>query len=245
MRYKLIIAYDGTNYCGWQVQANGLSIQTLVQKSLETALRHHLDLTGSGRTDAGVHARGQVAHFDTEADTSRLLLSMNALLPLDIRVLRLEPAAPDFHARYSAKRKVYHYHLHLAPVADPFKKLYCHHVFGRFDLGRLKEGIFYFLGTHDFTSFANTKEEAQTDTVRTIERIDVVEERGGVRLEFEGEGFLYKMVRNITGTLLDIGAGRMEPRDVERIMEEKDRRRAGMAAPAQGLFLHEVKYVVA
>lgn len=242
MRYKLTIAYDGTHYCGWQVQANGTSIQSLVQKALETALRHPTDLTGSGRTDAGVHARGQTAHFDTDQDTSRLILSLNALLPPDIRIFRIDPVSSDFHARYSAKGKVYHYHLHLDPVADPFKKLYCHQVFGKFDLKRLKDGIFYFLGTHDFISFANVKEEIQTDTVRTIDRIDVVEEKGGIRLEFEGEGFLYKMVRNITGTLIDIAAGRMEPSDVEKILQQKDRKRAGMAAPAQGLFLHEVKY---
>lgn len=242
MKYKLTIGYDGTQYCGWQVQANGISIQSLIQKALVTALRHPTDLTGSGRTDAGVHARGQTAHFETDQDPSRLLLSLNALLPPDIRVFRIDPVPSDFHARYSAKGKVYHYHLHLDPVANPFKRLYCHQVFGPFDLERVKEAIYYFLGTHDFTSFANVKEEIQTDTIRTIERIDLMPEKGGIRLEFEGDGFLYKMVRNITGTLIDIGAGRMEPADVESIFQKKDRKRAGMAAPAQGLFLHQVKY---
>jgi tRNA pseudouridine38-40 synthase len=242
MRYKLTIAYDGTLYCGWQVQLNGQSIQALIQNALQTVLRHPTDLTGSGRTDAGVHAHGQTAHFDTNHDPSKLLFSLNALLPNDIRIMNVEPVADDFHARYSAKGKVYHYHLHLDPVADPFTKLYRHQVFGKFDLQRLKEGILPFLGTHDFTSFANVKEEVQTDTIRTIQRIDIVKQPGGVRLEFEGDGFLYKMVRNITGTLLAIAAGKIEPEEVVKIFEAKDRRRASFAAPPNALFLEEVKY---
>lgn len=126
MRYKLTIAYDGTHYCGWQVQDHLDSIQSLIQKALQTALRHPLDLTGSGRTDAGVHARGQTAHFDSQLpfDPSRLRLSLNALLPPDIRILKIDPVAPDFHARYCAKAKIYHYHLHLSRVDDPFTRLY-------------------------------------------------------------------------------------------------------------------------
>ncbi len=125
-RYKLTLAYDGTNYCGWQVQTEKTSIQSLIQQALQTALRHPLNLTGSGRTDAGVHAQGQTAHFDTDLpfDPARLRLSLNALLPPDIRILLIEPAAPDFHARYSAQSKIYHYHLHLDRIANPFTRLY-------------------------------------------------------------------------------------------------------------------------
>ncbi len=244
MRYKLTIAYDGTHYSGWQVQENAQSIQALIQKSLETALRHPLDLTGSGRTDAGVHAKGQAAHFDTDVpfEAPRLRASLNALLPSDIRVFEIEPVDADFHARYSAIGKVYHYHLHLDPISDPFSKLYRHQVFGPFDLEKIRSGSQYFLGTHDFTSFANVKEEAQTDTIRTIKRLDIVEQKGGVRLEFEGDGFLYKMVRNITGTLLDIAAGKLEPAEIPRILSARDRKQARFAAPPQGLFLYKVLY---
>lgn len=240
MRYKLTISYDGTHYAGWQVQKNGLAIQPLIQKALETALRHPLNLTGSGRTDAGVHARGQTAHFDTEisVEPKRLILSLNALLPPDIRIIDLEPAAPDFHARYSARSKIYHYHLSLEP--DPFTLLYRHPVFGAFNLELLKAGAKEFVGTHDFTSFANTGKEKPS--VRTIYRIDVVEQKGGVRLEFEGNGFLYKMVRNITGTLLDVAAGKIEPSEIKNILAARDRRRAAAAAPAKGLFLFQVNY---
>lgn len=244
MRYKLTIAYDGTNYSGWQVQENGQSIQSFIQKALQTALRHSLDLSGSGRTDAGVHAQGQMAHFDTDVpfDPHRLRLSLNALLPIDIRILLIEAVPHTFHARYSALSKVYHYHLHLDPISDPFTKLYRAQIYGHFDLEKVKMAIPHFVGTHDFTSFANTKEATQIDTVRTIFRIDIVEQKGGLRLEFEGDGFLYKMVRNITGTLIDVGAGRIDPADIPRILSARDRRQAGSAAPASGLFLHQVKY---
>jgi len=247
-RYKLIISYDGTCYCGWQVQAQETkkSIQHLIQNALQTVLRHPLDLTGSGRTDAGVHARGQTAHFDSNVpfEPKRWLLSFNALLPPDIRILTVEPVAAFFHARYSARAKVYHYHLHLNPISDPFSRFTSYQVLGRIDLDLLKRGAELFLGTHDFSSFANRKEtgSAAHDAIRTLHRLDVVEQKNGVRLEFEGNGFLYKMVRNITGTLLEVAYGRMELEQIPQILTAKDRRQAGPAAPPQGLFLIEVLY---
>jgi tRNA pseudouridine38-40 synthase len=244
MRYKLTIAYDGTNYSGWQVQENAPSIQALVQKALITALRHPLDLTGSSRTDSGVHARGQIAHFDTSTsfDPARLRISLNALLPSDIRILQIDPVPADFHARYSALSKIYHYHLHIDPIADPFTKLYRHQVYGPFDLDKLQKGALQFVGMHDFTSFANTKEAPEKDAVRTLFRLDAVLQKGGARLEFEGNGFLYKMVRNITGTLLDIAAGKIDPVQIPSILAARDRRKASFAAPAQGLFLMKIVY---
>lgn len=242
MRYQLTISYDGTHYAGWQVQKNGQAIQPLIQKALATVLRTPTDLTGSGRTDAGVHAQGQSAHFDAREDLElkRLILSLNALLPPDIRILQIEPVAPDFHARYSAKAKIYHYHLHLDPVSDPFTELYCHQVFGPFDRVLLKEGAKEFLGTHDFSSFANVG--SVEDKVRTIYRLDVVEQKGGVRLEFEGSGFLYKMVRNITGALLKVASGQIAPQEIRAILAKKDRKAAAATAPAKGLFLFAVLY---
>lgn len=242
MRYKLTIAYDGTQYSGWQVQKNGQAIQPLIQQALQTILRTQIALSGSGRTDAGVHARGQTAHFDAETthDPKRLLRSINALLPSDIRILNLVPVPDDFHARYSAKSKIYHYYLHLTSISDPFTKLYCHQVFGRFDIDLLKQGAKEFLGTYDFTSFANTGKEK--DNVRTLFRLDVIEEPSGIRLEYEGNGFLYKMVRNITGTLLDVAAGKISPSEIKEILYARNRCQAAATAPARGLFLVKVIY---
>lgn len=242
MKYKLTIAYDGTRYCGWQVQKNGLSIQSLIQKALETVLRHPVSLTGAGRTDAGVHARGQTAHFETEENVSRLLISLNALLPSDIRITRIDPVSSDFHARYSARSKIYHYHLHLDPILDPFARPYRHHVLGSLDLPRMHQALPHLIGTHDFTSFSNRKDTPMQDTIRTLSRLEIHTQKGGLRLEFEADGFLYKMVRNLTGTLLAVGKGKLEPGTIPTLFASRDRRKVPMAAPPQGLFLVEVRY---
>ena len=246
MRYSLTIAYDGTHYCGWQVQSNGQSIQALVQKALANVLRHAVDLTGSGRTDAGVHARGQIAHFDTDVifNPKRLLLSINAFLPADIRILAIDPRTSDFHARYSAKTKTYHYHLHLDPVADPILAPYRFHVQSRVNKEKLKSGTQYFIGTKDFTSFANQayRGSASRDPIRTLLRFDACEEPGGLRLELEATGFLYKMARNLVGTLLDYAHDKVTKEQIEQIFQSKDRTKARSTAPPQGLFLIKVIY---
>lgn len=246
-RYKLTISYDGTNYAGWQVQNNALSIQLIIQKALQTVLREPVDLTGSGRTDAGVHALGQVAHFDSNIpfECRRLMFSLNALLPKEIRILKAEEVSDTFHARYSASSKIYHYHLHLDRVANPFSRLYSYHVVVPTDVHLMQKAIPLFLGTHDFTSFANQPHRgtASYDPVRTLFRLDAIEQKGGIRLEFEGDGFLYRMVRNITGILLDIGAKRVHPEEIPLILEAKDRKMAGSSAPPQGLFLIQVNYL--
>jgi len=246
MRYSLKIAYDGTKYSGWQVQSNAQSIQALVQKALTTVLRHPTNLTGSGRTDAGVHAKGQIAHFDTDVvfRPKSLLLSINAFLPPDIRVVAIEPREADFHARYSAKSKIYHYHLHLDPVADPILAPYRFHVLERICRQKLKNGTKYFIGTKDFTSFANQayRGSASRDPVRTLLRFDAFEEPGGIRLEIEATGFLYKMARNIVGTLLEYAKSKITAEEIEEIFQSKDRKKAGAAAPPHGLFLMHVNY---
>lgn len=244
--YKLTIAYDGTAYSGWQVQPNGISIQELIQEKASIILREKTIVIGSGRTDAGVHAMGQVAHFHSLPiqNLSRFQMSLNRLLPKDIRILLVEEVQQDFHARYSAIGKIYHYYLHLDRVIDPFKRLYSLHVKGDIDLSTLKEAALVFLGTHDFTSFANEAHlgSASRDPVRTLKRLDIVEQPGGVCLEFEGDGFLYKMVRNIVGTLLEVAAGKCSKEDLPRILAARDRKMAGHAAPPQGLFLMKVHY---
>ena len=246
LKYKMTIAYDGTNYGGWQSQLNAVSIQALIEQALLTILRAPTSLIGSGRTDAGVHALAQSAHFSTinQIDIAKTLASLNGILPVDIRILTLEETSPQFHARYSAIAKTYHYHLHLGKIPNPFKRRYAYHVPHPVDLTQLKETAAQFIGTHDFSSLANeaNRGAAAKDAVRTLYRLDVIEEESGARLEFEGDGFLYKMVRNITGTLLDICAGKMDQDQIPAILAAKDRRCAGSAAPPHGLFLVNVKY---
>ena len=245
-KYKMIIAYEGTNYGGWQVQPNAVSIQALIEQSLKTILRRQIPLFGSGRTDAGVHALAQAAHFcsDVPIEIPKTFASLNGLLPPDIRILAIEEAPNDFHARFSAASKTYHYRLHLDPIPDPFKRRYAYYVPHPVDIALLKSSAAHFIGTHDFTSFANEpgRGSAAHDAVRTLFRLDVIEETGGVRLEFQGDGFLYKMVRNIVGTLLDVCAAKIAPDQIPAILAAKDRRLAGRSAPPQGLYLVKVTY---
>ena len=240
MRYKLTIAYDGTDYAGWQIQKNGPSIQALIQQALQTVLRHPLGLSGSGRTDAGVHALGQTAHFDSDVsfNPTALRRSLNALLPETIRILSIDSVADDFHARYSATSKIYHYHVQLDPIFSPFERLYRWQPPFRIDLPRLRALASGCIGKRDFRSFSNRKDD---DTVRHLMRLDIVEQEGGIRLEYEGDGFLYKMVRNLTGTLLAYSAEKGQE-ELEKVFAARDRRAAGAAAPAQGLFLIQVIY---
>lgn len=244
--YKLIIAYDGTHYHGWQVQPNGITIQEVLQKQMAVTLRHEVQVTGSGRTDSGVHATGQTAHFHTEneLDAGKFLNSINALIPNDIRVLSCTPVTSDFHSRYSATGKIYHYHLWLDRFQSPFHRLYSLHVREKIDLELLQKAAQLFLGTHDFAAFANESHTgvASYDSIRTVRRLDLIPQEGGVRIEIEADGFLYKMVRNIVGTLIDCARGKLPIEEIPQIFESKDRRKAGKAAPPHGLFLHHVHY---
>jgi len=249
-KYKLVLAYDGTHFSGWQVQSNALSIQEVIEAALKKIL--HIDsisLISAGRTDAGVHARGQVAHFTTcsDLDLTLLLRALNGVLPKDIRVLHAEQVPASFHARYSAVSKEYHYHICLDRTVDPFRRLYVYHCPVPLDRALMCEATTYFIGTHDFTSFANeaSKGSAAKNPVRTLYRLDICEEAGGIRLEFEGDGFLYKMVRNITGTLLSVGKGETQPSDIPKLLAMCDRRGVRAAAPAQALFLVKVSYEIA
>lgn len=244
--YKLTIAYDGTAYCGWQVQPNGITVQEILQKKISIITRIPVSLIGSGRTDAGVHALGQIANFHSPLipDLYRFHGSLNSLLPPDIRILNAEEATNTFHAQYSATGKIYHYHLHLNRVMNPFKRCYSYHIKQKIDLNQLKEAAQLFVGTHDFTSFANERHlgSAARNPIRTLFRLDIKEEEGGIRLEFEGDGFLYKMVRNITGTLIETASGKYSKDDIRLMFQVKDRKAAGQAAPPQGLFLVKVHY---
>ncbi len=231
---------------GWQVQSNAPTIQEKIQNTLQVFLGEKIYLTGSGRTDAGVHALGQVAHFSVskEIDLRRFMAASNGLLPPEIRILDITPVEEDFHARYSAKGKIYHYHVWTKRVHSPFRRPHTTYFPEELDLNLLREAAQLFLGTHDFTSFANSPTEgsAAKNPVRTIKRLDVVEQEGGFRLEFEADGFLYKMVRNIVGILLDISTGKRPKEDITKAFEVKDRKFTSRAAPPSGLFLVKVQY---
>lgn len=246
--YKMVIAYDGTQYSGWQIQLNATSIQALLQEAIKTLLRHEVVVIGSGRTDAGVHALGQVAHFKCyqSIDLFRFSRSLNALLPNDIRILHIEQVPLTFHAQLSAMRKTYHYHLYLDHVQSPFRRQHSWHVHEKLDLSILENAATLYVGTHDFTSFANEAHRgcAAHDPVRTLSRLDLLYEEGGVRLELEADGFLYKMVRNIVGTLVEVSSGKRKLEEIRSIFAAKDRRLAGQAAPPHGLFLIKVDYVI-
>lgn len=239
----MIIAYDGTHYSGWQLQPNVVSIQEVLEEKLQHLLKQKIRIIGAGRTDANVHAIGQAAHFSAEIPLSlyRFQHALNSLLPKDIRIKHIENVPETFHAQYSALAKEYHYHLWLEKTHDPFSYLYSYKPKGTLNLSLLKEAIPYFLGTRDFTSFSN-KGTLVKNRERTLYRIDCVEERGGIRLEFEGDGFLYKMVRNITGALILVGLEKLDKEEIPKIFKSMNRQAAPMSAPPQALFLVKVTY---
>ncbi|MCP5505638.1 MAG: tRNA pseudouridine(38-40) synthase TruA [Chlamydiales bacterium] len=241
MKYRIDLSYDGTEYGGWALQPNRVSIQELIEKALGTVLRNKTPITGSGRTDAGVHARQQVAHFShpDSLDLRALTYSLNGILPRDIRITSITSVSETFHARFSVEKKIYHYYC--TESHNPFNYRYSHPLHHPLDLDLIRKAIPLLLGTHDFSAFASSGCGSK-DPVKTLYRLDLIEEKGAFRFEFEGDGFLYKMVRNITGTLLEIGAGKRSPDDISRILLSRDRKEAGATAPAKGLFLHAVKY---
>ena len=240
---KLTLAYDGTGFHGWQIQLNLPTIQGELQQALRKLLNHEVSVTGSGRTDAGVHAHGQVANVATTRtmDTDAVLRGLNALLPAAIRVIAVEEVSPDFHARRSARAKIYEYHIWRNPIVSPFN---CRYVYAfRYPLNEeaIDTGTTHFIGTHDFTSFCATATDIE-DRTRTIYDASWHRSEREWVFHIRGNGFLQYMVRTIAGTLLKIGQGRLQPEDVPRIFEAKDRRLAGPSLPAHGLHLIEVEY---
>ncbi len=244
--YKLHIAYDGTNYHGWQIQPNGISIQELIQTAIRTLVHQDVHLIGSGRTDQGVHALDQVAHFRAEGEYSveKLLRAVNGMLPKDIRILSFTECPNSFHAQRSAVAKEYHYKLSLGPTVSPFERLYRWHVPYKIDFELLKEASAQFVGTHDFRSFANScnKGASGKNSVRTITNLDIVQNGDDVTLIFKGNGFLYKMVRNIVGMLIAVSSKKLPLSAIQETFQAKDRRKAPSAAPPHGLFLVKVTY---
>lgn len=240
---KIIIEYEGTRYHGWQVQPNGVSIQEKIEETLERLTGERSRVTASGRTDAGVHAEAQVAHFKTESPMGcrELHRGLNALLPDDIVVREIEEAPPEFHARYSARGKSYRYAILNRPFGSAFERERCWHIPYPLNLRAMREAGAFFLGKKDFSAFQASDCVAK-HPYREIRRLEI--EGGGdwITIFVSGDAFIKHMVRNIVGTLVEVGRGKMDPSEVKRILESGDRRRAGPTAPARGLFLVSVDY---
>jgi tRNA pseudouridine38-40 synthase len=242
--FKLIIEYDGSRYHGWQRQKNDRSIQGEIEKALETMTAGSVTLIGSGRTDAGVHAQGQVANFkcNTRLEPEALMNGLNSLLEDDIVIKVCEPVSATFHARYDAKSKVYHYQILNKPLPVAIGRHYSWFI--RKDLNReaMRAAIAQIIGRHDFKAFEGTG-SARQHTTRHIYSAQLRGPDSGLLIfQIEADGFLRYMVRNIVGTLVDVGLGKLTPRDFKRILDSKDRSQASATAPAQGLILIKVNY---
>lgn len=235
---KLILAYEGTAYSGWQKTETGPSIEGELEGVLEQILQHKVKLQAASRTDAGVHAEAQVVNFFTEKETDRLLRGCNALLPDDIRVLQLEEMSADFHPTLQASGKEYHYSVSLGPTQLPFDRKFSWHFVKPVDVNVMREAAKFLMGKHDFSALTNEKQE---DNVREVYRIEIEGDQK-LKIRVAGNHFLYKMVRNIVGTLLYVGCGMLRLDDVRVLLETKDRTAAGVTAPAHGLTLKKVFY---
>lgn len=243
MRIKLVISYDGTNYHGYQKQPNGLSIQEVLENAIEKATGERVTVTASGRTDAGVHAKGQVCHFDTNSTIppERFFRAINPHLPNDIKVLSSSLVNDDFNARKSAKRKTYAYSFYVAEVENPLKDRYFCYLEKEPDFSKMESVKELFVGEHDFKAFSSTGSSANT-TVRTIYSLEVIKEKDSFSILVTGSGFLYNMVRIIAGALLDIGYGKLNEKDIIKAFESGERKVLGKTLPPNGLTLVEVKY---
>jgi len=241
---KLIIEYDGTNYLGWQVQQGGPTIQGTLEEKLSRLTGERIRSFGSGRTDSGVHAFGQVAHFKTQSqmDTRTIQRALNSLLPSDIMIQKAEEVEDGFHARKHSKSKVYEYRILNRKLRSVFHRGYMWHVPQKLSLTEMKKATQSLIGEHDFSAFRTVGSPTRT-TVRRVIRAEWKRGKDGlIRFEIEANGFLKQMVRSIVGTLVEIGKGKRKASDLRKILNSKDRKEAGSTAPSHGLFLKEVKY---
>jgi tRNA pseudouridine38-40 synthase len=242
---RLIIAYDGTAYLGWQKTKMGPSIEETLENVLRTILQEDISLQAASRTDAGVHAAGQVASFYTTRHPNlyKLHRALNGLLPQDISVQSIEQVDEAFHPTLQNTGKEYHYHLCLAPIQLPFNRPYSWHVRLPLDVKLMQEGASLLIGTHDFAAFCNNRYGLPKNTVRTLHSIDFVPSSNqNLQVIVKGESFLYKMVRNLVGTLVYVGSGKLNVDSIPLIIKGQDRTQGGITAPAHGLSLHKVYY---
>lgn len=243
-RIQLTVAYDGTAYHGWQIQPNGVTIEEMLNKALGDLFGEPIQVIGASRTDAGVHAMGNVAVFDTEGRMAadKICFALNQRLPEDIRVQSSREVPLDWHPRKQACVKTYEYRILNRRMEVPMWRNYAYFYYYDLDLERMNQGAEYLLGVHDFKSFCSAKTQVE-DTVREIYSLQVRQDEGDlVTIRVQGSGFLYNMVRIIAGTLIQVGSGKIPPEKVREILEAKDRRTAGPTAPAKGLMLVGMEY---
>ncbi|MBQ8726377.1 MAG: tRNA pseudouridine(38-40) synthase TruA [Clostridia bacterium] len=243
MRVFLKIEYDGTNYCGWQIQPNGLSVQQVVEKAILSLTGEDVCITGSGRTDSGVHALGQVAHFDTQSSipAEKFASALNQFLPEDVKVVESYKVDSEMHARFSAKRKTYRYSVYQSKHPRPLIDRYSARVEFPLDISAMQKACQKFIGAHDFIGFSSTGSDVK-DTVREIYSASV--ESCGEQIIFTvcGNGFLYNMVRIMAGTLVAVGLGKISPDEMDSVILSKNRKKAGATMPPRGLTLVNVEY---
>lgn len=242
-RIKLTVAYDGTDYCGWQIQKNGVTVEEVLNRALSRLIGDRVTVIGASRTDAGVHAQGNVAVFDTDTriPAERIAYAVNALLPEDVVVVSSGEVPAGWHPRKCVSVKTYEYRILNREFPDPVRRRDTYFVPFPLDLDRMRQAAEYLKGEHDFKSFCSAQTTVE-DTVRTIYALDIRKEEDLITILVRGNGFLYNMVRIIAGTLAGVGRGYFEPRDVARMLEEKDRTKAGVTAPPQGLTLVGIEY---
>ncbi len=237
-RVLLVVAYDGTNYHGWQIQPNAVTIESVLNDALTALVGEEIRVIGASRTDTGVHALGNIAVFDTNArmPADKFSYALNQRLPEDIRIQMSKEVAPDFHPRRQDGRKTYEYRILNREFPFPTQRLYAHFTYAKLDVGKMREAAAYLEGEHDFKSFCSANNATET-TVRTIYDISVEKSGDMISIFVTGSGFLYNMVRIIAGTLMEVGQGKIAPDDMGAILAAKDRSRAGFTAPSHGLTL--------
>lgn len=242
-RVFLKIAYDGTNYCGWQIQENGITVEQIINERLTELLGEKIAVIGASRTDSGVHALGNVAVFDTETriPAEKISFALNQRLPADIRIQESREVAADFHPRHCNSRKTYEYKILNRRFAVPTERLYSHFVYMPLDVEKMKKGAEYIVGEHDFKSFCSSRSQVE-NTVRTIYKLEIEKEGDMIHMIICGNGFLYNMVRIIAGTLIKVGLNIYPPEHVQEIIEARDRSVAGPKAAACRLTLVGIAY---
>lgn len=243
-RIRVRVAYDGTAYCGWQVQPEVPTIEGELNQAISRLTKEEIIVIGASRTDAGVHAKGNVAVFDTESTipADRFAYALNPLLPEDIVVVASDEVAADWHPRHCDTEKTYEYKILNSKFPDPMRRRDTYHVSFDLDLEKMREAAGYLKGEHDFKSFCNVHTQVE-DTVRTIYDLEVEKEEELITIRVRGNGFLYNMVRILAGTLIGVGRGAIDPKQIPAIIEAKDRQKAGMTVPPQGLRLVEIDYL--
>lgn len=242
-RVGLVVAYDGTNYCGWQIQPNGVTVQGVLNDTLSELLGEKIETIGASRTDAGVHALGNVAVFDTSTRIpgEKISYALNQRLPDDIRIQLSEEVEADFHPRYCDSEKTYEYRILNRKFPVPTERLYTYFYHYKLNVDKMREATSYLIGRHDFASFCGTGAQVKS-TVRTVTAIEVWRDEDIITIRVSGEGFLYNMVRIIVGTLIQVGNGQYPPEKVKEILEACDRGAAGPTAPAHGLTLVGIQF---